>query len=59
MKINCQSGDRAWPEWRNAQLISVTQAPPSGTVTLLFTDIEGSTRLLQELGEQRFNEEAR
>jgi len=23
---------------------------PSGTVTLLFTDIEGSTRLLQELG---------
>ncbi len=26
--------------------------PPSGTVTFLFTDIEGSTRLLQELGEQ-------
>src|SRR5579863_680425 len=25
---------------------------PSGTVTLLFTDIEGSTRLLQRLGEQ-------
>jgi class 3 adenylate cyclase len=24
---------------------------PSGTVTFLFTDIEGSTRLLQELGE--------
>jgi class 3 adenylate cyclase len=24
---------------------------PEGTVTLLFTDIEGSTRLLQELGE--------
>jgi class 3 adenylate cyclase len=23
---------------------------PSGTVTLLFTDVEGSTRLLQELG---------
>jgi hypothetical protein len=23
---------------------------PSGTVTLLFTDIEGSTKLLQELG---------
>jgi predicted ATPase len=30
-------------------------ALPSGTVTLLFTDIEGSTRLLQELGEERFN----
>src|SRR6266498_5428566 len=24
---------------------------PSGTVTFLFTDIEGSTRLLQQLGE--------
>lgn len=27
---------------------------PSGTVTLLFTDIEGSTRLLAELGEERY-----
>ena len=25
--------------------------PPSGTVTLLFTDIEGSTRLLQRAGD--------
>src|SRR5205814_5073508 len=25
---------------------------PSGTVTLLFTDIEGSTRLLQRLGDR-------
>ena len=25
---------------------------PSGTVTLLFTDIEGSTRLLHQLGER-------
>jgi len=25
---------------------------PTGTVTLLFTDIEGSTHLLQQLGEQ-------
>ena len=24
---------------------------PAGTVTLLFTDIEGSTRLLQQLGQ--------
>jgi class 3 adenylate cyclase len=24
---------------------------PSGTVTFLFTDVEGSTRLLQELGD--------
>src|SRR5215471_8421884 len=28
------------------------RALPSGTVTLLFTDIEGSTRLLQQLGER-------
>ena len=27
---------------------------PSGTVTLMFTDIEGSTRLLEELGAPRF-----
>jgi predicted ATPase/class 3 adenylate cyclase len=29
---------------------------PTGTVTLLFTDIEGSTRLLQELGQARYAE---
>ena len=28
---------------------------PSGTVTLLFTDIEGSTRLLQRLGDNYAN----
>ena len=28
---------------------------PKGTVTLLFTDIEGSTRLLQQLGERRYH----
>jgi predicted ATPase/class 3 adenylate cyclase len=27
---------------------------PTGTVTLLFTDIEGSTRLLQDLGRERY-----
>lgn len=27
---------------------------PSGTVTLLFTDIEGSTRMLQELGREEY-----
>ena len=26
---------------------------PSGTVTFLFTDVEGSTRLLHELGAER------
>lgn len=29
---------------------------PTGTVTLVFTDIEGSTRLLQELGRDRYME---
>src|SRR5215210_6309338 len=27
---------------------------PTGTVTFLFTDIEGSTRLLQQLGRERY-----
>ena len=30
---------------------------PTGTVTFLFTDIEGSTRLLHELGPERYAEE--
>ena len=29
---------------------------PRGTVTFLFTDIEGSTRLLHELGPERYAE---
>ena len=29
---------------------------PSGTVTLLFTDVEGSTRLLHELGAEAYEE---
>ena len=32
-------------------------ALPAGTVTFLFTDIEGSTRLLGELGSERYSEE--
>src|SRR5882757_5915463 len=30
---------------------AVTAALPTGTVTFVFTDIEGSTKLLQELGD--------
>jgi predicted ATPase/class 3 adenylate cyclase len=33
------------------------QAPPTGTVTLLFTDIEGSTRLLHDLGPKAYADE--
>jgi predicted ATPase len=32
------------------------QAQPSGTLTLVFTDIEGSTRLLSELGRERYRD---
>jgi len=32
----------------------VAAAQPSGTVTLVFTDIEGSTRLLERLGVERY-----
>jgi predicted ATPase/class 3 adenylate cyclase len=34
----------------------VRQDLPTGTVTLLFTDIEGSTRLLDDLGPDRYGE---
>src|ERR671920_609604 len=32
--------------------MSIQPALPTGTVTFLFTDIEGSTRLLHELGDR-------
>src|SRR5436190_17233831 len=32
------------------------RAQPTGTVTLLFTDVEGSTRLLCRLGAQRYGD---
>src|SRR5436309_15767554 len=35
---------------------SVAEAPLTGTVTFLFTDIEGSTRLEQALGTGRYGE---
>ena len=35
---------------------SVQRDLPSGTVTFLFTDVEGSTRLLQSLGEEAYAE---
>src|SRR6476659_1254382 len=38
-------------------IISAVRADlPTGTVTFLFTDIEGSTRLLVELGDARYSE---
>jgi class 3 adenylate cyclase len=32
----------------------VTDALPTGTVTFLFTDVEGSTRLLEDLGAEAY-----
>src|SRR5918998_5565115 len=44
--------------WRHTSRPTGRSAPmpalPSGTVTLLFTDIEGSTRLLHALGGERY-----
>jgi predicted ATPase/class 3 adenylate cyclase len=37
-------------------MLPVRRDLPSGTVTFLFTDIEGSTRLLRELGAERYGE---
>src|SRR6266498_3942395 len=34
-----------------AMMMGVSRELPAGTVTFLFTDIEGSTRLLNELGD--------
>ena len=36
--------------------MSEGRALPAGTLTFLFTDIEGSTKLLNELGTDRFHE---
>src|SRR5712691_740689 len=37
-----------FPGWRKSRVLDV----PTGTITLLFTDIEGSTLLLQHVGKQ-------
>ena len=46
--------------WLVLQLLAADDASvamqPSGTVTLVFTDIEGSTALLDELGAEAFRE---
>jgi transcriptional regulator with XRE-family HTH domain len=38
------------------EAILSARALPSGTVTFLFTDLEGSTRLLQQLGTERYTQ---
>jgi len=35
-------------------MVTVRRTLPSGTVTFLYTDVEGSTKLLHELGAQRY-----
>ncbi len=34
----------------------MNELQPSGTVTLVFTDVEGSTKLLEELGTDAYRE---
>src|SRR6185437_490677 len=57
--MNCQERDRA-TAWhtrpKGVRLVSKMCALPSGTVTLLFTDIEGGTQLLGQLGPRRYNQ---
>src|SRR6478736_10484665 len=48
-------GCRLVPQLHTADDSSV-RVQPSGTVTLVFTDIEGSTALLDELGAEAFKE---
>src|SRR5215831_9310688 len=38
------------------RIMTLVGSLPEGTVTLLFTDIEGSTRLLHELGAQAYDD---
>src|SRR5439155_4177986 len=45
-------GARASPRAEALHSSSDMEELPTGTVTFLFTDIEGSTRLMQELGER-------
>ena len=49
---------RTSPAARVSPMIRVAMRPdlPSGTVTFLFTDVEGSTRLLHELGAEGYAE---
>src|SRR5438874_9967447 len=42
--------------WDNAGRMGEGRGLPAGTLTFLFTDIEGSTKLLNELGTERFHE---
>ena len=41
---------------RNEAVVHRRHALPTGTVTFLFSDIEGSTRLVQDLGPARYRE---
>src|SRR5439155_4461545 len=54
----CLGGGRALGNSATAsgQSIAVPTPLPSGTLTFVFTDIEGSTKLLSALGTQRFHD---
>ena len=50
---------RAPPSPFKAVIVGVPRDLPAGTVTFLFTDVEGSTRLLDELGAEGYAAELR
>src|SRR5262245_16409471 len=41
-----------WRPERRGTVMGTMESPPQGTVTLLFSDIEGSTKLLARLGDR-------
>jgi class 3 adenylate cyclase len=48
--------DARWTRARQRASLGDVRSLPSGTVALLFTDVEGSTRLLQKLGPDAYAE---
>ena len=47
---------RSRPWWRTSARTSAAHTAPDGTVTILFSDIEGSTEMTERLGDRRWIE---
>ena len=54
LRTRAKFGSRVWRLNRSAQHCARASDLPTGTVTFLFTDVEGSTRLLDELGTEQY-----
>jgi predicted ATPase/class 3 adenylate cyclase len=49
-----RAGRRGWRSLRGSGILSVVSDLPTGTVTFLFTDIAGSTKLVRDLGAEAY-----